>query len=53
MRMPLPSAGQAWSTWAYDVEGAQSHPTGDEALIRRIQAVSLRVMFEESNNPKV
>ena len=49
----LPSLGQAASTRAYYVHGAQSHPTGDEALIRGIQAVPIRVMFEESNNPKV
>ena len=49
----LPSPGQAWSTHAYYVDGAQCHPTGDEALIRRIQAVPMRVMFEESNDPKV
>ena len=49
----LPSPGQAWSTHVYYVDGAQFHPTGDEALIRRIQAVPMRVMFEESNDPKV
>ena len=49
----LPSAGQAWSTYAYYVDGVQCHPTDDEALIRRIQAVPMRVMFEESNDPKV
>ena len=30
----LPSPGQAWSTRGYYVNGAQSHPTGDEAFIR-------------------
>ena len=49
----LPSSGQAWSTHAYYVDGAQCHPTGDEASIRRIQAVPMRVMFEESNDLKV
>ena len=49
----LLSPGQARSTHAYYVDGAQCHPTGDEALIRRIQAVPMRVMFEESNDPKV
>ena len=29
----LPSPGEAWSTHAYYVDGAQCHPTGDEALI--------------------
>ena len=49
----LPSAGQAWLTHAYYVDGAHCHPTGYEALIRRIKAVPMRVIFEESNNPKV
>ena len=49
----LPSPGRAWSTHAYYVNGAHCHPTGDEALIRRIQAVPMRVMFKESNDPKV
>ena len=49
----LPSPGQAWSTHAYYVDGAECHPTGHEALIRRIQAVCMRVMFEDSNYPKV
>ena len=49
----LPSPGQAWSTHAYFVDGAQCHPTGDEALIHRVQAVPMRVNFEESNDPKV
>ena len=40
----LPSAGQAWSTHVYYVDGAQCHPTGDEAFIWRIQAVPMRVM---------
>ena len=49
----LPSPGQAWSTHAYYVDGAQCHPTGDEALILRIQAVPMRVIFQESNDPEV
>ena len=49
----LPSPGQAWSTHAYYVDGVQCHPTGDETLIWRIQAVPMRFMFEESNDPKV
>ena len=49
----LPSPGQAWSTPAYYVDGAQCHPTGDEGLIRRIQAVPMRVMFEDTNDAKV
>ena len=53
MGTSLPSPGQAWSTHTYYVDGAKCHPTGDEALIRRIQAVPLRVMFGESNDLKV
>ena len=49
----LPSPGQAWSTHTYYVDGAQSHPTGDEALIQMIQAVPMRVMFEGSSDPKL
>ena len=49
----LPSEGQARSTHAYYVDGVQSHCMGDEALIRRIQAVPMRVMFEESKDAKV
>ena len=49
----FPSPGLAWSTRAYYVDGAKSHPTGDEAAIWRIQAVPLTVMFEESSDPKV
>ena len=49
----LPSPGQALSTGAYYMDGAQCHPTGDEALIRRIQAVPMRVMSGEGNDPKV
>ena len=49
----LPSPGQAQSTQAYYVDGAQSLPTGREALIRRIQAVPVNVMFQESNDPTV
>ena len=44
----LPSPGQASSTHCYYVNRVQSHPTGDEALIRRIQAVFMRVTFEDS-----
>ena len=49
----LPSPGQAWSTHTYYLDGAQSYPTGKEALMRRIQAVPIRFMFVESNDPKV
>ena len=53
MGSPLPSRGQVWSTQAYYVDGAQSHPTGDEAFIQRIQAAPKRVMFQENDDRKV
>ena len=42
----MPSPGQAWGTKAVLVDGAQTQPTGDEAFIRRVEAVPMRVMFE-------
>ena len=42
----MPSPGQAWGTKAFLVDGAQAQPTGDEALIRRVEAVPMKVMFE-------
>ena len=42
----MPSSGQAWGTKAFLVDGAQAQPTGDEAFIRRVEAVPMRVMFE-------
>ena len=48
-----PSLEEAGSTHAYYVDVAQSYFTGDEALTRRIQAVPMRVMFGESNDPRV
>ena len=42
----MPSPGQAWSTKAFLVDGAQAQPTGDEAFIRRVEAVPMQVMFE-------
>ena len=42
----MPSRGQAWGTKAFLVDGAQVQPTGDEALIRRVEAVPMKVMFE-------
>ena len=44
--LSMPSPGQAWGTKAFLVDGAQAHPTGDEAFIRRVEAVPMRVMFE-------
>ena len=42
----MPSPGQAWGTKAFLVDGAQAQPTGDEAFVRRVEAVPMRVMFE-------
>ena len=42
----MPSPGQAWGTKAFLVDGAQAQPTGDEAFIRRVGAVPMKVMFE-------
>ena len=40
------SPGQAWGTKAFLVDGAKAQPTSDEALIRRVEAVPMKVMFE-------
>ena len=48
---PMPASGQAWSTKAFLVEGSQCQPTGDEAFTRRVEAVPMRVMFEEKTDP--
>ena len=42
----MPSPGQAWGTKAFLLDGAQAQPTGDEAFVRRVEAVPMRVMFE-------
>ena len=44
--LSMPSPGQAWVTKAFLVDGAQAQPTVDEAFIRRVEAVPMRVMFE-------
>ena len=44
--LSMPSPGQVWGTKAFLVDGAQAKPTGDEAFIRRDEAVPMRVMFE-------
>ena len=44
--LSMPSPGQAWSTKAFLVDGAQAQPTGDEAFIPRVEAVPMQVMFE-------
>ena len=43
--LSMPSPGQAWGTKAFLVDGAQVQPTSDEAFIRRVEAVPMRVMF--------
>ena len=44
--LSMPSPGQAWGTKAFLVDGAQAQPTSDEAFIRTVEAVPMRVMFE-------
>ena len=44
--LSMPSPGQAWGTKVFLVDGAQAQPMGDEVFIRRVQAVTMRVMFE-------
>ena len=44
--LSMPSLGQAWGTKGFLVDGAQAQPTGDEAFIRKFEAVPMRVMFE-------
>ena len=44
--LSMPSPGQALGTKAFLVDGAQTQTTGDEAFIRRVEAVPMRVMFE-------
>ena len=44
--LSMPFLGQAWGTKALLVDGAQAQPTGDEAFIRRVEAMPMRVMFE-------
>ena len=38
--------GQAWATKAFLVDGAHTQPAGDEAFVRRVEAVPMGVMFE-------
>ena len=49
--IPMPAPGQAWSTEAFLVDGSQCQPTGDETIIRMVEAVLMRVMFEEKSDP--
>ena len=49
--IPMPAPGQASSSKAFLVDGSQCQPTGDAAFIRRVEAVPMRVMFEEKSDP--
>ena len=49
--IPMPALGQAWGTKAFLGDGSQCQPAGDEAVIRRVEAVPMRVMFEEKSDP--
>ena len=49
IRMPAP--GRAWSTKAFLVDGSECQPIGVEAFIRRVEAMPMRVMFEEKSDP--
>ena len=42
----MPSPGQVLGTKAFLVDGAQIQPAGDEAFIRRVEVVPMKVMFE-------
>ena len=42
----MPSPAQAWGTKAFVVDDAQAQPVGDEAFVRRVEAVPMKVMFE-------
>ena len=44
--LSMPSPGQAWGTRAFVVDSAQAQPTGEEAFIRRVERVPMRVIFE-------
>ena len=47
--IPMPAQVQAWSRKAFFLDGSQCKPTGDEAFIRRVEAVPMRVMVEEKS----
>ena len=44
--LSMPSRGQAWGTKAFLMDGAQAQPVSDEAFIRRVETVPMRVMVE-------
>ena len=41
--------GQAWSTKVFLVHWSHCQPTGDESLIKRVEAVPMMIMFEEKS----
>ena len=47
----MPAPRQAWSTKAFLVDGSQYQPTSDDSFIGRVEAVPMRVMFEEKSDP--
>ena len=47
----MPAPQQAWSTKAFFGDGQRCRPTGDEVCIRMVEAVPMRVMFEEKSDP--
>ena len=49
--IPMPAPGQAWSTKAFLVDGSVCQPSGEEAFIRRVEIVPMRVLFEEKSDP--
>ena len=48
--IPMPAPRQAWSTKAFLDDGSQCQPTGEEAFVRRVEAVQMRIMFEEKSD---
>ena len=49
--LPMPAPGEAWRTKAFLVDVSECQPTGDEAFIRRVEAVPMRDMFGEKSDP--
>ena len=49
--MLMPALGQACSNKAFLFDGSQCQPSGNEAFILRVEAVPMRVLFEETNDP--
>ena len=45
--IPMPGPEEAWITKGFLVDGAHVQTTGDEAFIRRVEAVPMRVLFEQ------